>query len=200
MEPVFFHPIRADQATASQTSAISSCTMWGPEPGFWGVSNTHRSRDTRREARSPVMGEAARSEEKGGLREEDGCKMAPKTNVSLIQGLRPDAPTPGSVGPGPGHRLRQAALPALSPGRHPPALPSWTTGAEEAETKKGEERDPLMGGACSSPPPPAGEWGLDGTEGTAADRKRHQGRVTQRNPSSHRPPDPETQREKERVC
>lgn len=62
------------------------------------------------------MGEAAGSEEKGGLREEDGCKMAPKASISLIQGLKPDAPTPSSVGPGPGCRLHQAALPALSPG------------------------------------------------------------------------------------
>ena len=79
MEPVFFHPIRADQATASQTSAISSCTMWRTETGFWGVGNTHRrNRNTRQEVRSPVMGEAARSKEKGGLQGEEAAKWPPK--------------------------------------------------------------------------------------------------------------------------
>ena len=161
-EPVFFHPIRADQATASQTSAISSCTMWGTETVFW-EGRQHPLKEQRHTTggQEPCDGRSGKKQGEMWASGRRGCKVAPQTNVSLIQGLKPDAPHTGLHGAWAWRHLHQAALPAPSPGQHlPPFFPSRATWAEEAETKKGEEGDPRVGVSLFFPAPTGGRVGV----------------------------------------
>ena len=77
-EPVFFHPIRADQATASQTSAISSCTMWGTETGFW-EGRQHPLKEQRHTTggQEPCDGRSGKTQGERWASGKDGSKVAP---------------------------------------------------------------------------------------------------------------------------
>ena len=122
----------------------------------------------------------------------------PQNECQPHSGLKPNAPTPGFTGPGPGRRLHQAALPALSPGRHPPALPSWATGAEEAETKKGEEGDPRMGGSLFFPAPSGRRVGTGRDRRDSGRQKETPGQGHSEKPEEPHTPrsrDPERERE-----
>lgn len=114
--------------------------------------------------------------------------------------LKPDAPTPSSKGPGPGATCtRQPSWPRHQDSTLHLCSPSWATWAEEAETKKGEEGDPRMRGSLFFPAPTAGAWGLDGTEGSEAERNaKGRVRVTQR--ETRRATDPQIQRPRKRKC
>lgn len=109
--------------------------------------------------------------------------------------LKPDAPTPSSKGPGPGATCtRQPSWPLHQDSTLHLCSPSWATWTEEAETKKGEEGDPRMGGSLFFPAPTAGAWGLDGTEGTEAERETSRAgslREKREEPQTLRSRDPE---------